>query len=409
VNNLRPLKVCLLIGGHLATAPRPQKEAAALRDAGFEVCILGGWWNDDLAKEDLDLASRLSVRFKPVVDIRPNVSQGRLTRLKNRLARELFSHTRICLPRSIGLNAPELLKNVAKENANLVIAHCEAGLWVAKQIKNVNVKIGVDFEDWFSHDLLPRDRANRPVRTIEKLENWCLKNADLTITTSQSLSDALCRHYRSIKKPLVIPNVFPWKERADLPPKISTERDFVSLYWYSQTIGPGRGLELLGHALNSTHGNWRLNLRGRLSNSTWLEQTFSKSVLERTHILPPVPNDALLAANAEHDIGLALEIPHCESRNLTVTNKFFDYMRAGLAVIATKTEGQAWAFQRTPNVGRLVSFDSADELANCINSLIASPLQLQEMKKNSLLAAEKIWAWEHFSTQLVDSVRRLLR
>ncbi len=408
MSNLRNLKICLLIGGHLANAPRPQKEAAALSEAGFDVCILGGWSNEDLAKEDLDLANRLSVSFKPVVDIRPTASRGRWTRLKCRLSRELFKYTSVCLPRSIGLSAPELLKNVVKENPTLIIAHCEAGLWVAKRIKSVNIKIGVDFEDWFSHDLLPKDRVNRPVRTLDSLENWCLKNADLAITTSQPLSDALCRHYKPINKPLVLPNVFPWKERASLTPTLSPQRDFASLYWYSQTIGPGRGLELLGKALENARGNWRLSLRGRLADHEWLGQTFSKSILERTHILPPVPNDELLDSHTQHDIGLALDIPHCESRNLTVTNKFFDYMRAGLAVVATRTDGQEWAFQKTPKIGKLIQSNSAEELTHCINSMLDSPAQLREMKKNALLAAEKTWAWEHFAPQLVENIKLLM-
>jgi hypothetical protein len=35
----------ILTGGHLATAPRPQKEAAAAVAAGFRVMIRGIWWD----------------------------------------------------------------------------------------------------------------------------------------------------------------------------------------------------------------------------------------------------------------------------------------------------------------------------------------------------------------------------
>jgi len=53
-----------------------------------------------------------------------------------------------------------------------------------------------------------------------------------------------------------------------------------------------------------------------------------------------VDGDDLLSRIAEHDIGFAGEMPHCRSRDLTVTNKILQYLLAGLAVVASGTAGQ---------------------------------------------------------------------
>ncbi len=45
-------KILILIGAHICTAPRPQKEAEALANAGHDVTVAGFWSDPNLAKRE---------------------------------------------------------------------------------------------------------------------------------------------------------------------------------------------------------------------------------------------------------------------------------------------------------------------------------------------------------------------
>ena len=45
-------KILILIGAHLCTAPRPQKEAETLANAGHDVTVRGCWFDPEMVKRD---------------------------------------------------------------------------------------------------------------------------------------------------------------------------------------------------------------------------------------------------------------------------------------------------------------------------------------------------------------------
>lgn len=96
-------RILILILGHLANMPRPQKEAKALRKAGAQVLIRGVWWSSTLAKEDTVLAQDLDVDFKPVIDLREGGFKSFLIRLRQRIAVECFKRVGWVTPRVFGL------------------------------------------------------------------------------------------------------------------------------------------------------------------------------------------------------------------------------------------------------------------------------------------------------------------
>ena len=210
------------------------------------------------------------------------------------------------------------------------------------------------------------------------------------------MARALAKVADCSREPLVVPNCFPWKDRAEALDGPHDHRgNELSLYWYSQTIGPGRGLEALGQSLSDVHGDWKLRLRGVLrAPDGWLERTFPQHVLERTEILLPVPNNELLGRHMSHDLGLALEIPFCKSRDLTATNKIFDYLRAGLAIIATDTEGQREVMGECQDAGWIVSSRQDGSLKVALQEAISNPRTVEAKKVAALDAAKRRWAWE---------------
>jgi glycosyltransferase involved in cell wall biosynthesis len=301
-----------------------------------------------------------------------------------------------------------MLREALSIKADLTMVHSEAGLWVGKQLRQRGFRVGVDFEDWFSEDLPMADRKGRPLRLLKALERTLLREANLTLTTTQVMAKAMARDAGCGRIPVAIPNCFPMVEIAK-GTYGGDERDrlAVSFYWFSQTIGPGRGLESLALAVQQLRGQWELHLRGNLRGyDRWFEAHFPPAILRQVHVHPCVSNADLPGHSACHDVGLALEVPHCPSRDLTATNKIFEYLRCGLAVIATSTQGQQEVMDRCPSAGWMVPPDDGDALSKAMQRCLDLPSALMEAKQASLTAAETVWSWRHCQHLIASALKK---
>jgi glycosyltransferase involved in cell wall biosynthesis len=400
-------RILILISGHLCNAPRPQKEADALAAAGHEVMIAGIWFDDKFVDRDRQLLSDKSWSFHPIVDFRGGTLAQKLQRLRMRLqaklARELFQKMAIALPDLLGYGARAMLQFAKTYRADLTIVHSEAGLWVGQQLRQQGYTVGVDFEDWFSEDLLPSARASRPTAWIQALEADLARHCTYCLAPSQAMATAIALAYQS-DPPVVIYNSFPRVENLPNNPQYHDRANLQhpSLHWFSQTIGPGRGLETLLTALPHLKATVDIHLRGNCPAvyRDWLNANIPDGWHDRIWIHDTVANHLLPARIAEHDIGLALETSAIPSRDLTVTNKLFQYLQAGLAVIATDTAGQREVLRHHSQAGQLIPTDDAIALATAINYWVQKPEQLARAKQ-AAAAASIALAWETQAPKLV--------
>jgi len=303
-------KVLILIGAHLCTAPRPQKEADVLAGLGHDVTVAGIWFDPGLIQKDRLLLKDKPWSFKPIVDFSPTHTGTNFSmRVKKRLAKERFKLLKHFSAELLGYGARAMLKFALKTKTDLTIVHSEAGLWVGCRLLERGYKVGVDFEDWFSEDLLPSAREGRPVSQLKELEKHLASNCRYCLTTSEVLADALAKAY-AVPKPTVVYNTFPWSERKQLDGKVCDRKnpELPSLHWFSQTIGTGRGLETLYKALSHVDVPAEVHLRGFYPESARkvLDPLLPSKWKSRLFVHGLVPNDELLSRTAEHDIGLAL-------------------------------------------------------------------------------------------------------
>ncbi len=207
-------KILIFIGAHLCTAPRPQKEAATFAAAGHDVMVCGVWFDSELAARDQALIREQSYRFHPLVDFRPGHSshwQRGTIRAQAKIAREIFRRGRIFSPALLGYGAKAMVHFAKAQNADLNIFHSEAGLWAGAELLNRNYPVGVDFEDWFSEDLLPSARETRPVQKIQELERSLCQRCTYKLTTSHEMAKAMAEAFDTAS-PTVIYNSFSKKE-----------------------------------------------------------------------------------------------------------------------------------------------------------------------------------------------------
>jgi glycosyltransferase involved in cell wall biosynthesis len=179
-----------------------------------------------------------------------------------------------------------------------------------------------------------------------------------------------------------------------------------SIHWFSQTLGPGRGLEDLFAALPLVEYTAEIHLRGNPAEGfkAWLLERVPESWRDRIFFHGLVSNEELLSRIAEHDIGFAGEVPYCRSRDLTVTNKILQYLLAGLAVVASDTAGQREIAKQTPDAVLLYPAGNARALAARINELLVRSESLERTKVAALRAAEKVFCWERQEGALLEAV-----
>ena len=399
--------IIVLTGNHLCNNPRVIKEAMTLGDAGHSITVFGAWTDPVLKRRDHDLIDRTGINFKPVVDWTVNAVARRVagvrTHLGNMVHRRLRAENIWQLGHAVGA-----LRRAARDSrADLIIAHSEAALAALSTLADAGAAIAVDMEDWFSEDLLPEVRRTRPSKMLGVLEKAVLHRAAYSSCPSEAMSQAMAEAYGCVP-PQVIYNAFAWNERSAMDGLLRDRpsRDGVSIHWFSQTLGRGRGLEDLLAALPLLEQPPEIHLRGQpvLGFDDWLHRQVPAAWRGRIHVHEPVENQELLSRIAEHDIGFAGDMKFCRSRDLTVTNKILHYLLAGLAVVASDTTGQREVAAKASEAVALYPSGDARALADRLNRLLRDPAYLNAAKKAALPAAHDVFCWERQAPVLLAAV-----
>ena len=414
--------VAIASGNHLCSNPRVVKEACALSAAGFKVCVLGGAYTAGLKQRDLRLAKGRNWEFRHVYDLTESATARIWLKAQRKFGLFLWAKARLANPWQIFYGTGKVARAVARLDADLTIVHWEAALPAGIRLLKRGKAVGIDMEDWFSEDLLASARSSRPIAMLAAMEKKLLSEGVHSTCTSEAMADALVGRYQC-PRPLPIRNVFPsaerdkmdgvWKDRTELTgrndpsfPRSATTP--VSIFWYSQTTGPGRGLEELFAAASLLRGNFQIHLRGDIRGyEAWFDGLVAPHVRAKTRIHAVVDNEELLSRIAEHDVGFAGERPEPPSRDLTITNKLFQYLQGGLAVMASKTSGQKEAANAAD--GAVILHEPGDVAALSANlqRLIDDRSALNAMRAAAWKAGGRL-SWENEAPKLVDAVKQVV-
>jgi glycosyltransferase involved in cell wall biosynthesis len=396
-------RILIVSGSHLCRNPRVVKEAETLAQSGYDVSVL------TLASHEpsieIDRRIEQSAAFKVSYLNFRNGLIGRARRLMTRLAREALIRTGVESPLTLG-PAPALLKAARSRDWDLLIGHTEPGLWVASQLIGSNRAVAADFEDWHSEDLPVDQRKGRPGGLLRTTEHTLLNRSDLVMTTSRSLANALAERYAG-RRAEVIYNAFPLQGNP------RTEQNALAapaLIWFSQTVGPSRGLEefLSGWTLSTS--NLPLTLLGTVRDG-FKDKLFNTVPASKRSLLkfrPAVPPEKLPRLLAKYDLGLAIETANIRNRDLTITNKILQYMNAGLGILATPTQGQKEVLDAYPRAGRWLDLSQPQETAAGLDALSTSPDLIRKMQAAARAGAEERFCWEIQSEKLTRLVQQVL-
>lgn len=398
-------RILILTNSPLCRNPRVVKEATTLGQASYDVTVLGIRNHRPSVEIDRELVAASPFKhlyINMLGDDAPAIERVAVSwrRLCHRAAREATHRFGWQLSGALG-PARALLRAARAQPADLIIAHNEIPHWVAVRLLAEGHRVAADIEDWHSEDLLPQDRSFRPLDLLRTNEAALLKAAAYTTTTSHALADALHARYGG-RKPAVVTNSFPLSETELTRPTGAVP----SFFWFSQTTGLGRGLELFLAAWARTTLPSTVSLLGevRPKYAHILLADLPPAFRERVRFLPLVPPSELPGIIAKHDIGLALEQSLIANRDLTITNKILQYLNAGLAVVASNTAGQREVMEHAPDAGLLVDLHETTALAARLDNLLSDAAALARCRQAARRLAESRYCWEHESAHLLDLV-----
>ena len=387
-------RICLLAPGQPSVDPRLVKEADALHEVGHEVQVLCAHmipWADAADKELLQ--TRLWKCTYVGGDFNGVAAQYLRTRLRHGLARRVP----VAWPLSNRLRRyalcrvlPELAGAAKRARADLYIAHYAGALVAAAEAARANRALfGFDAEDFETGSYLLAAGPSPMDRLVERFERQYLPRSAYMTAASPGIAEAYKAKY-AIPLPTTILNVFPLAERPrEL--RTMTANGSLRLYWFSQTIGLGRGIEDIVRAMGKLNDcDIELHLRGRLSCRTreaLLGLATSGGVdVRRVQFYPPADPEEMVRLSAAHDIGLALESQDSRNHDLCISNKMFTYLLAGNAIVATSTRGQRLIMDTMPDAG--FTYEPGD-----VNSLAHGLLLWYEKRDILQQARQGAWDW----------------
>ena len=407
-------RICVLTAGHLATTPRMVKVADALAEEGYDVSVVSTQFMDWADEGDRSiLASRWSRWRWATVDYRKHGAWPRYlwSGLRRRAAQQII--------RVRGLDrlgpgtAARARERVFSELVSLALSTRPALIYgggsslaaTAGAAERAGVPYAIDLEDFHS----AQDPAGRYFGLTEKIEQDVLPLASLLTAGSRAIAEA----YASTYEVDVIPihNVFPLPEAAP----VAREWDGnLRLYWFGQTIGPGRGLEETIRALGMAGVTSELSIRGIVSDEyrDSLRQLASEVAPAMTLTpLAPAPPDDMIDLCRPHDVGIAIEAPQRRSQELAMTNKSLTYILAGLAVAISDTVGQHELCVDLGDGGLVCPVGDIDTLARGFKQWSDDPSSLARAKEASWNAARTRWHWEHREERgkLIEAIAEILQ
>lgn len=408
----RPQKKAVIVTtGQPAANPRVVKEYEALKQQNYQVKVLYTYsaeWSYRVDEEKFKTGKLVKRDF---VLIGGNPYNQRISYFFSRALFKVISIVVRIMPFrlfkeiTLARSSFYLWLKTKKYKANVYIAHYLGALPAAMRASSkYGAAIVFDAEDFH--------RGEEPyypnqITNVIEIEDHFLPLVNLITTASPLISNAYQKLYPG-KEVITINNVF--SKNFLQPVSVNgSGRKELKLFWFSQNIGPNRGLEGIIDAFNCLDEDVSLTLLGNIRNKKYVSQLLERSKHpEKIRLLKPVNPEQIFKVASAFDIGLAAEIPYCRNRDICLTNKIFTYLLAGNCVLVSDTTAQKEFIKNYPAVGALYKHDDVSDLCRVIKYYHDNRDQLDNCKRESSELAKQTLNWETESTKLINIIDSLV-
>lgn len=371
------MRICMLVLNNLLNDARVQKEARSLAQAGYRVTVFALHVGQVPSHEQLDDFQVIRIHLKS-----DHLKLGPFTQYVR-----YFEFT---------IRAAYLMMRFKPQVCHAHAIQALPACWLATRYAHScliydahEFEQGRDFSTAFRIPLLMQKLWTLP-------EDLFIRSADAIITVSDSIAQELVTSYQ-ITTPIVIRNC---PEKSNLNRQTTTLYERYSIpcdipvIIYQGGLSEGRGLrefvrsaELVKNTAFVIVGDGALGEDLRQDADHLGEKAFviftGRLSLEQ---LPEV--------TASATIGVVLTENTCLNHFLTLPNKLFEYLQAGIPVIGSNMPEIARIIHDY-QVGEVLDTISSEVIANSIIRLLSDPDYYRYLEENALKAAQKLnWGVE---------------
>lgn len=382
------MRVAMLVRNPFTHDTRVEKEARTLSDAGYAVTIVAE------ARRDVPARERRG-RIDIVRVSRPSAGVPLL-----RFVRAARSFRRA----------------LVDLRPDVIHAHDSDALGpVAAAANWLGVPFIYDAHDlWLGRPRRGRGRLYFALNQVwfSALERRLLPRAAAWITVSSPIARHLERRYR-IEPVELVPN-YPELVELDRRPRSIRDLpaaraipDAAPIVLYLGGLMAGRGLENLVAAIPLLRTGAHVVLLGAGGRASLLCGMAQRSgVGHRLHVVEPVAPDDVVAYAASADLGVSPIVPSCLNYRYSLPNKLFQYMAAGLPVVASDLP-QVREVVEGSGAGRCVDTRQPAMIARAIDSILEQPAAAVAMGAAGRAAVHDRYHWGVSATTLRRVYERL--
>ena len=252
-----------------------------------------------------------------------------------------------------------------------------------------------------------REGYNRLRKVVGFVEKQLMPSANGTITTTDARAKYFARAY-GVERPLVLQN----RPRLVHSPRSNKIRDELGLVepWpivvYQGGLQAGRGLEKLIRCAQHVPDCYFVLIGGGRLTEPLMALAQQLNLQHKVHFIPTVALADLPGYTASADIGVQPIENTCLNHYTTDSNKLFEYVIAGLPVVATDFP-EIRKIVRNNEIGLLVPANDEQALSDTLVRLLADRKLREHFSHNAQKTAQNL-NWETQEKSLVDLYERVL-
>ena len=365
-------RLLLVTPAELTRDPRARRAAEAAKALGFGVVGLSGRISGEPPADLADVAvvraggeGRTNPQWKTGGEPRPDPSLVRELRGLYRLAR-LASRTASLV------RAGRTLGRVDVVHAN-DLDTLPAAYLLARESRS---RLVYDAHELYA-DFEP-DPPRLARAALNAIEGLLARRSDVVVTVSDPMAAELSR--RLGVEPIVVLNAPAADEHE--PPEPPEEGPLRVVY--QGAFGTGRPLADLVETLRRAP-SVRLTLRVSRSTREELARELPPDLATRVEVVEPVEPAHVVEALHGHHVGLLFDRPLTRNAELSSPNKLFEYLMAGLAIVAPRLPGLLWVEKE--RLGLLAPAGDPAALAAVLERVHTDRSLLAELGANARRAA----------------------
>lgn len=234
-------------------------------------------------------------------------------------------------------------------------------------------------------------------------ERKIIKKVDQMICVSNAAAEYFAKTY-NMEKPMVVTNCGFKSEYAEHNPKEGVFEVLNHGQFYA-----GRGYDIMVEAAKELekYPEIRLAVRGMGMLEKSLKKRAEELELKNFSFYPPVLVNELISSAATSNVGVAITENICLNFELSVSNKIFEYMAAGLPVIMSDIPEHRYLNDKY-KVGIVIKENTPKALAEAIVKLYTDKEFYEKCAKNARILSDEI-NWENEFKRLIDVEKALVK